>query len=170
MWEWDHKEVWAPKNWYFWAVMLEKTLESPLDFKEIKPVNQKKSVLNIYWKDWYWLWLWSHLMQRADSLENTLILGKIEGRSRRGRQRMRWLVGITSSMDMSLSMLQETVKDRETWHAIVHRVMKSWTWRSNWTTTYVETSGPGTRFEDNWCMRSILHGSQKGSEFGGGSW
>ena len=112
-----------------------------------------------------------HLMQRADSLENTLILGKIEGRRRRGRQRRRWLVGITNSMDMSLSVLQEMVKDRETCCAIVHRVTNSWTWPSNWTTTtYAETPGPGTRFEDNWCMRSILHGAQEGSEFGGRSW
>ena len=112
-----------------------------------------------------------HLMQRADSLENTLILGKIEGRRRRGRQRMRWLVGITNSVDMSLSVLQEMVKDRETCCAIVHRVTNSSTWPRNWiTTTYAETPGPGTRFEDNWCMRSILHGAQEGSEFGGRSW
>ena len=136
MWELDHKEGWRPKNWQFWIVVLEKTLESPLDCKEIKPIfkeiNPECLLEGLMLK--LKLQYFSYLTRRVDSLEKTLMLGKIEGKRRMGWQRMRWLDSITDSVDMSLNKL-EIVKDRKGWCVAVHRVAKSRKGLSNWKTT-----------------------------------
>ena len=136
MWELDHKKGRVPKNWGFQIVVLEKTPESPLDSKEMKPVNPKGNQP--------WILIWSTDAEAEASIlwppdVKSQLIGKDpdagkDWRQEKGVTEVRWLDGITDSVDMSLSKLQEIVKEREAQRAVVHGVSKNWTWLSDWTT------------------------------------
>ena len=158
MWVLDCEESWAPKNWCFWTVVLEQTLESPLDCKEIQPVHPRGNQSLIF-------------IGRTDAEAETTILWPFDAKNwfigkypdagkdwrceEKGRQRMRWLVGITDSMDMDLSKLRELVMDKEAWHAAVHGVAKIWTRLSDWTDVPKASSHCLANSPRHWEMKVV---------------
>ena len=165
MWELDLKGSWAPKNWCFRMWYWRRSLRVPWTARKsnqslLKEINPEYSSEGLMLKLKFQYF--GHLRQRADSLEKTLMLGKIEGRRRRGWQRMRWLHSVTDSMNINPSKLREIVKDRKAWCAAVHGAAKSRTWLSNWTTTRVLTVPP-RMFRTQWNHLPSLLFPQPGS-------
>ena len=152
MWELGYKESWALKNWCFELWCWRRLLKVPWTARKsnksiVKEISPECSLKGLMLK--LKLQYFGHLIWRADSFEKTLMPGNIEGRRRRGLQRMRWLDGITNSMDMGLVRLRQLVMDREAWCAVLHGVTKSQTWLSDWTET-IERNNCRCKYQSYW--------------------